>query len=325
MRKSIPIVAAVLGTLGLLSFANVAISEETATSSEPSAVTQEATSSSSVIIANGSEIKFDQDRASIVPIVGWQVEPKGSGMALVMKEVVKKVENAPVDYSQPLFTRNITVLSMKDAAPIDETRATEFKEEFSKIVARDGVMKDFQFNSHKFFNYKGENDGLVMFAQHTSNGFPMMQMMILVSGDSKQYLLTYTDLASNFANQETYDAAWKSMTSISVAGVAPQRYMREMKIGGAVLAGVLLIVLPFGFARFASQRRIRKMVDALENDWDKGSNDASALESSVSRLGTTRVAMSLATTGARMNSSVSSFDDESISTRKSRFKFSSHG
>jgi len=43
---------------------------------------------SSVVISDGSKISFDQDRASITPIKGWQVEPKGSGMSLVMKEVL---------------------------------------------------------------------------------------------------------------------------------------------------------------------------------------------------------------------------------------------
>jgi len=187
-------------------------------------------------------------------------------------------------------------MTMHEAAPIDEIRATAFEEEFLKMISRSGAMQDFKFNEHRLFDYKGEKDGLVFFAQHMANGFQMMQMIILVSGESKQYLLTYTDLASRFSEQQAYDAAWKSMTSIEVPGIAPKRYMREMKIGGAIAGGLLVIILPFAFARLSSQRRIRKMVNALENDWDKGSDEASTLESNISHLGVTKVT-SLQTTG----------------------------
>lgn len=311
--------SAFLGMSGLISFAPIALSEEAPVAAPASA---EAVPSS--FISDGSLLKFDQDRASITPIKGWMVEPKSSGMALVMKEVLAPVADAQKDYTQPIFARNITVMTINEAAPIDEERAKMFKEDFLKMAAKQGSMRDLQFTSQKFFNFKGENDGLVFFTQHTSNGFTMMQMHVLVSGESKQYLLTYNDLASRFSTTETYDAAWKAMNSIDVQGVAPKRYARELRVGGMALAGFLMLVLPFSFARAMSRRRLNRLSASLQDEWDNGkvSSDWDAV-SNVSQLGTTRVAGRVKTNKKRGYdidvSDVSSLNSGFMSTHKSRF------
>jgi hypothetical protein len=246
-------------------------------------------------ISDGSVVKFDQDRASLMPISGWDVSPKSLQMSLIMRE--KQPQVAVPDYSKPLFSRNITVMTINEASPIDELRAQSFQEEFSKMMTRDINLKDFQFTNYKFFNYKGENDGLVFYSQHVVNGFPMMQMMVLVSGESKQYLLTYTDLASQFANTDTYNAAWKSMTSVTVQGVAPKRYYKEAKVAGAGLAGFLLLIAPFVLARLASQRRIKRAVEDLQNEWDSNAPQRKPVNdelSNISQFDATRVAKNVA-------------------------------
>lgn len=320
-----PILVTALSLSGLVSFAGIALSNEAA-SEQPAAGS---TTIPSMFVSDGSVVRFDQDRASLMPISGWQVEPRGAGMALVMKEVVKQDPKAAVDYSQPLFARNISVMTMNEPSPIDEARAASFEEQYLKMATRDGAMKDLQITGHKFFNYKGENDGLVFFAQHSANGFQMMQMIILVSGDAKQYLLTYTDLASRFSNQDSYDAAWKSMTSVIVPGVAPKRYYREAQLAGAIAGGLLLLIAPFGIARFSSQRRIRRMVEELQSEWDSGEVSAASNLSNVSQLDMTRVAASSIKGKKRGSfdidvSAVSSFSSDVISTRKRKFSMSSH-
>lgn len=314
------------GATGLVSFATVALSEDAAGIAEPAT----AQAAPTTFVSDGSSFKFDQGRASISPIKGWMVEPNGAGIAIVMKEVLPPVPaGTPKDYSQPIFARNITVMTINEASPIDEQRAVEFKENFLKMAAKQGSMPDLQFTSQKFFNFKGENDGLVFFTQHTSNGFMMMQMHVLVSGESRQYLMTYNDLASRFSNQETYDLAWKALTSIEVQGVAPVRYMREARIGGSIFAGFLLLVLPFSFARFMSQRRLRRLASSLQDEWDTGKvSDSDAWASNVSALETTRVAGRVRGNKNRkpdvsevnsFESSVSSFGSNFLSTHKSRF------
>ncbi|MCX6119970.1 MAG: hypothetical protein NT027_20740 [Proteobacteria bacterium] len=285
LKKSRLLMSLWLGASGLTAFSTYAVGEEAAKA------VPDLPETPSSFISDGSYVKFDSDRASIKPIVGWDVSPKSAGMSLVMKEVVKRDPTVAIDYSKPLFSRNMSILALNEAAPIDEARAVAFEEQFLKMVQRDGSMKNFQFTSRKFFNYKAENDGLVFFAQHDANGFPMMQMLVLVSGDARQYVMIYTDLASSFSNAETYSAAWNSMTSVQVEGLAPKRYYREAQIGGAFLAGILMLVAPFGLARFASQRRIKKMVKELQSEWDNG-DVSSTQASNISHLDTTRIAAS---------------------------------
>jgi hypothetical protein len=312
-------IGAFIGIPAMFSFSSVALSEnlpETLAASEVAATS---------FVSDGSAVKFDRDRASITPISGWKVEPRGMGMALVMKEIPAETNGQKIDYSVPLFSRNIAVMTLNEPSPIDEARAVSFQEEFEKMATRDGVMKDFQFTSRKFFNYKAENDGIVFFAQHIANGFPMMQMIVLVSSDMKQYVSIYTDLAANFSNQDSYNAAWNSMTSILVPGVAPKRYEREAKLYGSILAACLLLILPFMIARFSSQRRIRRMVAELQKDWDSGLESASNIMSNVSNLDTTRVAATVKKSKKKSDyrSSFDSLDNVSLTTGQNGFRLTS--
>jgi hypothetical protein len=221
-------------------------------------------------ISDGSVVDLGEG-LSIAPIAGWSIQRKALGMSLVMKEVLP-AQTGDVDYSKPIFARNLTVMTMPSARPIDEASVAELKAEIGNMFAKDSSLKDFAFTDHRFFDYKGKNDGLILFSQLTVNNYPMMQMQVIVSGEAKSYLMTYSDLASNFANPASYDAAWKSMTSIQVSGIAPKRYQRELMIGGGVVGVLLAIILPFFFVRWMNARRIRRFADELQHDWDTGAS-----------------------------------------------------
>ena len=197
------------------------------------------------------------------------------GMGLVMKEIPAAPAGA-IDYSKPIFARNITLTTLPEARFMDQNSMDEVKADIARMIARDSSLRDFVFTDQKFFDYKGKNDGIVLFSQLTVNNFPMMQMQIIVSGEKKSYLLTYSDLAANFADPASYDAAWKSMTSVTVEGLPPVRFEKEIFIGGSLLAAVLALVVPFMLARWNSARRIRKLTQELEYDWDHGAQKSDA-------------------------------------------------
>ena len=302
---------------GLWGFASIAISEEVAAQAGAPAPSQDE-------ISNGSVMDLG-DGLSIAPISGWKIERKSMGMSLVMKEVLPP-QTGEIDYSKPIFARNLTVMTLPEARPIDGAAVDEVKALISKMIARDSSLKDFTFTDQKFFDYKGKNDGLILFSQLMVNNFQMMQMQIVVSGENKSYLMTYSDLASNFSNPASYDAAWKSMMSISVPGVAPQRFEKEIMIGGSVAAALLAIIVPFMLLRWISARRIRKMADELQHDWDHGAvkSDADYDLSDIHNLDATRPARKKVSKKKEMESDfdlpVSSFSSMSaISTRHSRF------
>jgi hypothetical protein len=259
IRKTV-MATALLFTSGLCGFASVALSQENA-NTQPSAPADE--------ISNGAPISLENG-ISITPVTGWKIERKSMGMGLVMKEILPQVDPKEIDYSKPVFARNITVTSMPEPRFMDERGLEEAKEDIAKIFARDPSLKDFQITDAKTFDYKGKNDGFVIFSQLTVNNFPMMQMQIIVSGEKKSYLLTYSDLAANFANPASYDVAWKSMTSINVAGQPPRRFEKEAIMGGSIALALFAIIVPFMVARAISARKIRNLTKELDHDWNSG-------------------------------------------------------
>ena len=111
------------------------------------------------------------------------------------------------------------------------------------------------------------------------------------------------------------------MSSIAVAGSAPKRFEKEIMIGGSVVCGLLVLIVPFMFVRWRGARRIRAMADELQYDWDHGStkSDADYDLSDIQSLDATRPAKKK---GFSKKATESDFDVSSfsaISTRHSRF------
>ena len=206
-------------------------------------------------ISNGLQIKLDGD-VSITPILGWKIERKASGMALIMKEVLP-TQTGPIDYSKPIFARNITLMTLPEARHMDEMSVDEVKADVAKMFARQGALTDFMFTDVKRFDYKGKNDGIVLYSQLTVNNFPMMQMQVIVSGSKKSYLLTYSDLAANFATPAV-------------------RFENEVTIAVTAVSLAIAFFAPFIFLRWLSARRIRNLAAELQYDWDHGAMKSDA-------------------------------------------------
>jgi hypothetical protein len=260
---------------GLCGFAGVAISAEPASAS----------SSGQIEVSNGSRITLSGD-VTLTPISGWQIERQSLGMSLVMKELLPETRG-PIDYSKPIFQRNISMITVNRPRYIDSDAIAEIKSDITKMIARDPSLKDFSFTEAKLFDYMSKNDGVVLFSQLTANNYPMMLMHVVVSGDQKSYMLTYTDLAANFTNPANFEAAWASMTSITVTGVPPKRFERETITAGLAGGGLL----PFVIIRWRNARKIRKIADELQYDWDHGlvKTDADYNLSNIRDLESTKV------------------------------------
>ncbi len=215
------------------------------------------------LISQGSAMAVDKLGIQITPPVGWEVTSREGVLSLVMQEVLPP--QAKPDYSKPIFRRNITVAAMHRASPIDETRANELRDELTRTFSADPSVQNFQVLEHKFFNYKGQNDGLLVYSSLTLREFPMMQMHILVSGAEKQFLLTYTDLAESFAaGGPRFEQVWNSMVSINVTGVAPDRWSDLIRYGGISGALLLMFALIVVFGRRAARRRREEAFREIE-------------------------------------------------------------
>ena len=191
--------------------------------------------------SDGAPMTLGDLGAVINPPKGWQVSTQTGALSVVMREPAV----ANVAPGQIKYQRNITIAAIHKASPIDEKRAEQLKAELIRSFGSDSSVSDFKIMEHKFFNYHGNNDGLLVYSSLNIREFAMMQMHVLVSGQDKQFLMTYTDLANQFGTEKdpSFAAAWDSMVSIQVNGQAPSRadQYKPYAITGASAAGLLLL------------------------------------------------------------------------------------
>ena len=249
VRHSLP--AALICALGYLN-SQIAIAADQ-DSVAPSAATSAPSDAlvSAAFISKGAPMTIESLGVVITPPVGWDVATNTGSLSVVMRQ---PKQTAP-DYVNPKYQKNITIAAIHNASPIDEKRALELEAQLAKAFGSDAAVSNFKVTEHKFFNYHGANDGLLVYSTLNIGEFPMMQMHVLVSGQQKQFLLSYTDLAATFGGEKdvAYTAAWESMVSIQVAGDTPQRQSEYLRYG-AGFGGIFALCLLGCFLRFRANR-----------------------------------------------------------------------
>ena len=200
-------------------------------------------------VSNGGMVSFPNLGVAIAGPEGWSVrQNSGSGPSLVMKEPKDQREASRKDPSTlaPRFQRNITVSVIHEPSVIDEARAKEITTELSQSYGEHAIAKNFQVTESRLFNYRGENDGILMYSAMTIKDIEMMQMHILVSNSGQQFLLSYTDMASRFdPNDPGFLAAWTSINSIEIGSPAPtalDQYMQPLALAGILLGSFLFVI-----------------------------------------------------------------------------------
>ena len=223
-------------------------------------------------VSEGQTIVFEDLGLQLYPINGWNVTT-GGGMTAIMQEPVD--EKAPVDYTKPKFRRNITVSTIHKALPLDETRAEELKAQLLQKFGKDSYVQNFQVIEHKWIDQRAKGDALLIYSSMTIDKYDMMQAHIVLGGEDKQYLLSYTDFAADFKDTNpVYAAAWQSMLSTVVKGEAPKRFDFITKY--APFAGIALILLIIGMIaqHISSVRALRSLSDNINSHEfeEQGSN-----------------------------------------------------
>jgi hypothetical protein len=210
-------------------------------------------------IAEGRPWSSPEVGLTLTPPIGWQIQPNLMGKTLVMQPVRK--EEKIKAYSKPTYNRNITVAVIHEARPIDETEALSLSKKLESDFGSASGVREFQVLEHRFIDYRQKADAILLYTAFQLNGFPMSQMHIFLSGSKKSALLTYTDLADAFQNnEEAMTLAWNAMLSTELEGTAPKRFEELVYTGSA-----LGLVLVSGFLVFMLRRRsAHKMYEVEE-------------------------------------------------------------
>lgn len=201
-------------------------------------------SNSKTFTSDGQAFTVGDLGITVTPPAGWEVVQNSQGLSLIMQEA----KDPTPSYDKAKYQRNITVAAVHKPSPIDDKRAEELKKQLANSFGKDGMASEFQVLEHKFFDYRGKNDGLLVYSTLKLGEESMMQAHVLLSGGEKQFLVTYTDLAERFQDQTDrgFELAWNSMVAIEVKGKSPERYENAIKyasFGGGVFMLLLTLLL----------------------------------------------------------------------------------
>ncbi len=226
---------------------------------------------SKLFTSDGTRFEIEDLGISMTAPAEWEVMTKTASLSVIITEP----KDPKPSYDKPKYQRNITLATKHNSTPIDEKRSIELIEEMNAKFGKDPMVSDFEILEKRFFNHRSTNDGLLIYSSLTLGEYQMMQMHILVSGEDNQFLISYTDLAERFVDQEApvFQEAWASMTSLEVTGDTPLR--RDMYIRYGAIAGTLtLLLLTLIFIQRKAARHDYG-VDAEEIDKQDHANEAS--------------------------------------------------
>lgn len=220
-------------------------------------------------IADGSRVTVDDKGISMVPPVGWEVYRSMPNITLFMQ--VPKDKNLK-------YQRNISVRFGHDPMAIDELTAEDYAKKIISARARlFANMSEYRLRNYQIVDLQSGDKGLLFYTEFKFNDEPMMEMHLLVSSQTGNFLLTYTDLAEYFAGAQTspeLEAAYGSLTSVQLTSRAPERFGAVWKIMGA-LAFLLLVtgILRVSYGRM-SLREESEFNDIPETDDTSSSGSA---------------------------------------------------
>lgn len=224
-------------------------------------------------ISDGNSFLYEKENMSITPPVNWRVRlSDGNGPSVIMEETKETVKKRnPSNTYRTQYRRNITVSVKHQGIPIDEQSAELLSAELVKKFSKNAMIRDYSVLEKKVFDYKENSKGLLVYTTFRLNNVEMMQMHMLVSGDNRQYLQTYTDLASRFnPEDEGFTQAWASMSALGISGKAPVRFEELIRFG-AITGGLFLF---FMMAFFIRRRSNKKNFSANVSNLESGDFDS---------------------------------------------------
>lgn len=239
---------------------DASVIEQNAISQGLESVGQAANNALNEIVGSGLPPKFTADGQpidlrnvglSITPPQGWDVITSDPTLTLIMQEP----ESKEVIYDKPLYRRNITVAKVAEPSPIDQQRAEQLKVELSETFGKQGGVDNFQIVEHKFFDYKGKNDALLVYTSFTMGQNALMQMHVLISNSERQFLMTYTDFAERFQDEQLFNQAWATIAGAIISGEPPSRWLNLI----IALSSAIVLIFGLFLLVFFRHRRATRM------------------------------------------------------------------
>ncbi len=228
--------------------------------------------SEAIASSQQNSVTLENINLSITPPPGWEIKTGEAGLSLILAE--PKPEFSSPNKEEVIYQRNITLAVKYESTPIDELRAQEITKELEQRFSQ-GVATNFRVIDHQFVDYRGTKDGLVLYSAMDIGKNPMMQMHFLVSGQDKQFLMTFTDFEKRFVEDKAMmQAVWGSMTSLNIEGTAPYRYENLIVYGSGTLVFFMLLLL-WNTLRKRSFNKSLSASDDYDSSFDSRKSESS--------------------------------------------------
>ena len=226
-------------------------------------------------------VELPQKELSIQIPDGWSV----------LKDIPKTtLFLEPAELSPQEYKRNIQVFTFRGSKYIDQQSSHGIAEDLiNKFSAKDSIVSDFQLREHELIQLNNGNQALLFYADFTLADTPMMQAHLVFSGESFNYLISFTDVASHFgqddASRNIIDQVWNTFLSATTATKAPNRFSMADLI--LLCSSCAFLVLLISGVRRWRMRWHEKRYQAFEADME----DAESVSAIPSDYGTMRSAI----------------------------------
>ncbi len=196
------------------------------------------------LLSDGQRLKLKEGELSIIPPLGWEL--------LTTLPTTTLQATVPSNTTNLKYPRTIQVLRFDGPKFMDDTTATAFEDFITKKYAAAAPGIDaFKVKNHLPIDMTDGRKGLLFYTEFVLGGMPLMQAHILISSQKAHYLLSYTDIAENFENDDQSSRflteAWQSMTSVELDTPSPVQFEAIARIGVGFAAFVLLAFAIWAF------------------------------------------------------------------------------
>lgn len=262
-------------------------------------------------IAEGAKrVNVREGDFSLQPPVGWEVYVNLPSLSLLMQVPHKQGEK---------YQRTIQVASFAGPRYMDEVTAKEYEDVIvRKFSVASSSIEDYRIRNHLPIEMSDGRQGLLFYTEFKIDDVALMQAHILVSSQTRHYLLTFSDVAEHFENEaasQFLTEAWDSMISVQLSSKTPARFESAAYIGIVAGAALLLGLLVFGFRQWRSGREYRDFANGKEGAVDEKSS-VSSIHSGVSLIDS---AVSQLKPKGKPSKKSKDQGDSSVQTMESRF------
>jgi|GEM_PF-1814872 len=201
------------------------------------------------VISDGSRITIKERGFSIVPPKGWEIITNSGKSSLILQPTFDKSMKYQRTIQVSAFSGAIDTAGL-DPEKFGETIVSKFAQSMTGI-------ENYRVRNFVPVNLKDGNTAVLYYTEFTLDGQNLMHGHLVVSSKTKNYLVTFTDLAENFETDDprkgNLSAAWDTMVSFQVDEFSTFRLDASTKAGLA--AGFVVMLIAFFWMRKARKDR----------------------------------------------------------------------